>query len=123
MRPCLHRALRNNLFLTQDSMAWRSSSRFYGYSNHGRPQKLSFEIVPSLKLLKDRIIRGILGFIANDSLMQIRVEGLAGRRIDRLEADPLQRVQQALIDQLDAFAVFRFRAVNLQSPLEIVQDR
>ena len=42
---------------------------------------------------------------------------------DRLQAELLQGVGQALIDQLDAFGVIPVGGFHLQGALEIVQDR
>jgi len=34
----------------------RRGGRFYGYLNHGRPQKLTFEIVPPAELVENGVV-------------------------------------------------------------------
>ena len=54
--------------------------------------------------------------------MQVRIESLPGG-IDRLQADLLKRIDQPLVDQLNALGVIAIGGFHFQGALEIVHHR
>ena len=48
---------------------------------------------------------------------------LLARGLDRLQALPLERLEQPAVDNLDAFDVFLIGTLDLERALEVVHDR
>ncbi len=90
--------------------------------HHGGPQKFSFEIIAALELAEDRLVFGLVG---RDTLSTawctLGSNGLPAVSMGSTP-DLLEGVEQALVDQLDAFGVIGVGGFDLQGALEIVED-
>src|ERR1700719_4853706 len=95
----------------------------YRYTHHRRSQHAAVEYVAGLIHLQDGAVFGLVGFRAIDCLMKMRIEMLADR-LDALDAELGEVVEELLVDQLETLAViFVGRlAVRGEGMLETVND-
>src|SRR6266850_1776735 len=74
------------------------------YTDHGGPQDAPVKNIAGLKDLKDRAVVEVFRFGAIHGLMQMGIERLANR-IESLDAEFCQVIEELLVDKLEAFAI------------------
>jgi len=74
------------------------------YTDHRGPQDAAMKYIAWLKNLKDRAVLVVFRFGAIHGLMQMGIERLADR-IEALDAEFCQVIEELLVDELEAFAI------------------
>src|SRR5712664_1433423 len=74
------------------------------YTDHSGPQDAPVKNIAGLKDLKDRAVVEVFRFGAIHGLMQMGIERLANR-IESLDAEFCQVIEELLVDKLEAFAI------------------
>src|SRR6266436_8840997 len=74
------------------------------YTDHSGPQDAPVKNIAWLKDLKDRAVVEVFRFGAIHGLMQMGIERLADR-IEALDAEFCQVIEELLVDKLEAFAI------------------
>src|SRR5207245_6653836 len=93
-------------------------------ADHAGPDNAAMKEKAILQNIQNSSLRMIVRLDALDSLMVVRVEGLA-RSHDALESMARQRVPKLAINQFQTFTIFLVSriVVRLERPLECIQNR
>ena len=94
------------------------------YTHHGRAQHAPVEDVPRLKDLENGAVFLVGGFGTINSLMQMRIER-QGERIDALDTELGEVVDQLLVNEFEALAVIFILRFTMRgkSVLEAINHR
>src|ERR1700675_3067455 len=83
--------------------AWKN-----GYADHSRAQNASMENITGLKDLQNGAVFVSRGFGAIHRLVEMRIKLLA-KRIDAFDTEASDRVDQLLVNKLEAFTIILIR--------------
>src|ERR1700722_14436653 len=102
---------------------FRCAARVNGYADRGGEQHATMEEIAGLEHLQDGAVFMNCGFGAIHGLMEMRIK-LFAERIDALDAEASDVVDELLVDKLEAFAIIFVLsfAMSGKRVLETVDD-